>query len=400
MKGLCGIELDNDKIFLSFSSLTNSCLIFRKEVSLTLKRPISSDLLNDDSFKENLNWEKFIKYIKTNADKLQQIIKEEEKQLSLKISDISITIPEALCRTISVEKEIVFKTRRKIGVRDIIYAKRYLQDLSLEWDSFCFHHFVGRYTIDGNNYEKPPLGVTTKKITLASTLVWIPSRFREELAAVINNLDKRLAIIVAEDIGAYALVFDKQSADDTHVLIKVSYNDCRVFVLKRGHRLSDFSVDFSLKILIDKLAEHFMLTESIAMELFDRYISFRTLSYNDKVTKEVSVRNGDCYLNLSINTLNSFVKEHLGKVFDQIADKLDAFPAEKPFQVSLLGRLNPKEAISAFFQENMPYPTVMPVVKIESTALGAMLYGRFRFFEDLVKDNFFHRVAKIYKEYF
>ncbi|MBU0878429.1 MAG: hypothetical protein KKD55_02310, partial [Candidatus Omnitrophica bacterium] len=90
LKGVCGIDVDRDRTFISFASLRKFRLNFLQEIEVEIPC-------------EDRN---FLAYFRKNCDVFNQKIREKEKEYSLRIEKVFLNLPWDLAN-ISVAEEII-----------------------------------------------------------------------------------------------------------------------------------------------------------------------------------------------------------------------------------------------------------------------------------------------------
>jgi hypothetical protein len=178
--------------------------------------------------------------------------------------------------------------------------------------------------------------------------------------------------------------------------VNIGHKNSEVVVYHEGIIYSFKEFDFSLRRILEEIKNKFLFPYSVAQEVFNRYVSFREFSH----LKEVSVKNGDSYVNISTQALNSFVKTYIKNeiniILAEITDKLG-----QDFKVSFIGRLNSKDEFHSFLKEFAPY-IKPPLCENSSSSFGCLRYGTSRFLGQRLENNesFFRRLLNIYKDYF
>lgn len=383
MKGACGIDIDTDKTYIAFAKKLRDELLFMEEAELEIPFSI-----------ENLP-----QFLKENSSSINQKICEKEKQLSLNIENVYINLPMIFSRKGEFSATIPLKKRKKITAADIIFAKKYLQDTHLDWDDFCIHNFVLNYEVEGKTYAFAPTGIIAKKIKLNSCLVWVKDKFRKDTEAVFAGLDRNFAGFISPFASVAGSVFTHpKDMENSCAIIDIAYDRTCVLIF-RDKRISYIKEsDFGLKKIFDELEKKIILPAALAQEVFNRYISFKELSH----LKEVSIKTGSNYINLSTQAANTFVKEYIkNELTAIIAAAKEALSPDA--SVYVCGRLNIKEGFCDFLKSFITYNVKLGNVKeVASKSFGAVNYGTLRFLEEgsLRKDSFVNRVINIYKEYF
>lgn len=383
MKGLCGLDVDKDKIYISLGHLRGSSPVFLQE-----------SILDVESGDKN-----FLELLQESGIAINQKICEKEKALSLVVEKIFVNLPQDACKQGTFSATVPLAKRKKITQSDINFAKKYLQDTYLDWDDFCVHNFILNYEIEGNVYNEPPLGVVAKKIKISSVLVWVKDKFYKDIEDVFDNLERTFGGCVFPAVSAIASVFTSlDSVSDSCIVIDVAYDKTLAIVIKSKKILSIKESNFGLKQIFEELEKKILLPKALAKEVFNRYVSFKELSYS----KEVSIKSDGNYINLSTQAANSFVKDYIKNSINQIMESIGGL-LSSDYAVYFTGRLNEKEGFCDFAKEILPHTVgVTAPAKSISKSFGVLNYGISRFFDNdsMGRDSFLNRIMNLYKEYF
>ncbi len=400
MRGVCAIALDRDKIFISFGRLKGTHLTFLKESEVPI-----ANYRND-----------IIVFLRENFEILDQKIKENEEKFSYRCVKVFLELPWEVAKQKVVEDTVTLKTRKKITSSDITRAKREIEEKFLNWDDFCIHNIVIKYEVEGTSYNKPPLGVWAKKIKLQSLLVWIKDKVQKGVEDILDNLDRNLGGMIAPQISRFSSAFTAREVsglkeegtkllgglsgkDKGQVVVSIDYDKSRFVARSSNNFVFDKEFNFSFRKTIEELAKRFILKVSLAEEIFQRYISFKEIPY----FKEITVKRDSGYVNLSTQTLNSFVKDYIKSEICYILQEINEDIPRDDFTISFIGRLNAKEGFYGSLKDYVPYNLKTPLQKLTaSSSYGCLHYGVSRFLERDHKRNepMFRRILDIYREYF
>jgi len=381
MRGICALALDEDRIFISLASLKRNNLTFKEEVAL----PLAYNSSNIATF------------LRDNSEVIEQKIKKIEEKFFIRTEKIFLELPWNQSVQQIVQEAVPLKRKKRITADDISWAKKHLEDKFLDWDDFCIHNIAMSYEVAGQSYRSAPLGVLARRIKLCSLLVGVKYRVYKEVEDIFNNINRSFGGFVAAPMSALATAFRKRG--ETQAVVNISYGSSSYVIRDENNSISYRKFDFCLRKVIEALAKRFMIPVTLADEVFQRYISFKEIPY----FKEITLKNGQGYMNLSTQTLNLFVKEYIsgeikclvGEIKDQIKNN-DAV-------ISFIGRLNAKEGFFNFLKEHIVYPLNPPLLKAGvSASLGCLNYGVKPFLENDHKENnsVFQRILDIYREYF
>jgi cell division ATPase FtsA len=382
MKGICGIEIERDKVFVSFASVKRDTLTFLEESGV------------DTHFRDD-----FLNYLKDNLGAIDKKIREREEEYSLKVEKIFVSLPwEVECRQI-VEDTIPLKRKKKISNRDIFLAKKQLEDICLDWNDFCIHHIVLNYEVGGLSFREPPIGVEAKKIRLKSLLIWVKDNLHKAVETFFFNYEMSFSGFVSPLISSISLCLQETKTERQVALLNIGYEKSYVVVYKEGEFIFFESFDFSLKGIIHQIEKIFLLSFDLAKEVFRRYVSFKSIFSS----QEVSIKDGDTYINISISSLTTLVKDYIKSEISQIFNKLRQEKDVKISTIFFMGRLNVKEGIGSFLKEISPFPVgELAYSKLVSSSFGCLKYGFFPYLEEIYKRraSFIKKFLDIYKEYF
>jgi len=381
MRGACAIILDCDKAFISYAALRKRSLNFFQETEINSPY--------DDS--DIVDW------LKKNSEVLQDKIVSIEKKSLLDIQRLYLQLPWGSCQIKRVQEAVTLGRRKKIGPGDISSLKKYLENKFLDWDDYCVHNIIFKYEIEGKYYFTAPLGIAAKKIKAEAILVLIKDRIYQEVESIFNNLERNFSGFVLPQVSLFSSVFRKK--DKVRAVISIDYAKSHLVTVDGEEFMNNREFPFGLKQIIEALAEKFMLPFNLAQEVFFRYFSFQETPF----FKEVTIKKEEGYLNLSTQTLNSFIKDYLRTQIQYIAKELDQLANNKDLIVSFIGRLNTKEGFYGFLQSFLSYNLKGSLQKSAlSSSYGCLRYGLNPFLENDYKrkTSFIRYILGIYKEYF
>ncbi|MCP4653167.1 MAG: hypothetical protein GY858_07280 [Candidatus Omnitrophica bacterium] len=385
MKGICGIDINTDRIFISFAAEKKSSPVFRGEieVAIPLKEP------------------NILEFLKEHVQEIVQQIRDNEKTYGLKVEKVYLKLPWGMETVKTYEETISLKARKKIAPKDISFAKKALETAALDWDDFCVHHFPVTYGIEGKVVNHLPIGLWTRKIRLKSNLVVIKDKLRRETKDMFDNLEMGFEGFVAPAVSAFSGSFIDIDNSGKQAVVSVGYDQSHLVIVTEGVITIVKSFDFGLKGAISILADKFSLPFSLAQKIFDRYVFLqeRPIAAAESFNKEVSVKSGDSYINLSINSLNTTLIQYIENNLQSILGCLDS----SGVTVSFLGRLNAKEGFRNILEKFVSFNIApLPYAVNLSSSFGCLRYGALSFLEKdrRRKRTLMERLMKVYKEYF
>lgn len=392
MRGVCAIVLDEDKTFISFAALKRTYLTFLEELEISIP-------CKDDSI---------LTYLRENSEILSQKIKEAEKNYSFRVERVFLELPLHLENKKIVEETVLLKRRKRITPRDISFVKKYLENKFLDWDDFCLHNVGLSYEVENIHYDRPPLGIRAQKIKIQSMLIYIKDKLYKETEEIFDAIDRHFSGFISSRISIFASGFTPADSKylteftkggKTQVVVNFSYSKS-VFVIRNNNDFifgQDFK--FSLKKIIEELSKQFLFDFPLAQEIFQRYISFKEIPY----FKEITIKRGQGYINLSTQTLNLFVKDYIKEGILSLFKQIKEDAENSDFVISFIGRLNKKEGFYSFLKDYLPSLLKPPLKKQSlSSSFGCLEYGVTRFLERDHKEglSLFQRILDIYREYF
>ncbi|MCK4916758.1 MAG: hypothetical protein KAS51_00875 [Candidatus Omnitrophica bacterium] len=377
----CAIVFDEDKSFITFSSLEKGKFKFIQEIELPL--PLMEQNVLD--------------FLYQNIETFDKKIKEIENKKSFIIKKIFLGLPWNFVESKVVSETFLLKRKKKITTGDISLAKSYLENKFLDWDDFCVHNIPIHFNVEGIEYDNPPLNCWAKKIEIKSLLMWIKDKVYKEVESIFDSLDRVFGGVIAGPIGLFAQVYEKKNG--IQAVISIDYGTSHIVIRdKSGFNFIEYT-DFGVKKILDKLANEFLISLSLAEEVFLRYISFKELSYS----KEITVKKEDSYINLSTQSINMFTKRYIGKEIERLIKEIKQLTGNKEFAIAFVGRLNSKEGFYGFLTKFVSVSIKSQTYKSTlSPSFGCVKYGTTRFLENehKVKNSFFYKISAIYNEYF
>ncbi len=381
MGGVCAIVLDQDKTYAAFARIKGGRIFFVKEQALSFT-------CNDNDV---------VGCLRKGSQSLERAIQEIERCYKFRVEKIFVQLPDQLLNEKNVRDIILLKRRKKINIGDINFAKKYLEDKFLDWNDSRVHNIVLSYEAENHKFNQAPIGVWAHRIELHSFLVWVKEKSCREMEDIFDSIDRNFAGFVASYVGTFSSSFSRRKGNQ--VVISIEYNRTSCIVsTDEGFTFREYT-DFGLKAIIEGLARHFLLEISLARELFERYISFKEIPYH----QEVTIKKDGAYINMSTQSLNSFVKQYVKSKITGIIDDIETFILGEEAVVSIIGRLGAKDGVFSFFKECVPYSLQIPLQSpVLSSSYGCLFYGVRPFMERVSGKNesFLKRAAKTYREYF
>jgi cell division ATPase FtsA len=381
MIGASAIVVEEDKTFISFCIFKKKQFNFLKEIEIPLAYK------GDD----------FLSCLRDHAETLNKKILEIEKISSFRVRKTFLEIPESLTFKNNVEETVPLKRKKRITPADIIFVKKYLENKFLDWDEHCIHNIAINYEIDSRSFDFPPIGIWAKNIKIRAILIGTKDTIYRKVEDVFSNFNRRFSGFIVPYISMFSSVFDK--AQNNQAVVSINYNSSYFMINKKVDFIFGQDPDFSIKRIIEELSRRFLVDFSLAEELFYRYVSFKEISY----FKEITIKKEGGYINISLQALNSFIKEHTKEKINVILKRMLEYVKEESLAISFIGRLNAKEGFYSFLKECVPYPLKLPIQNSSiSSSFGCLRYGILRFLErnHVNEESFLARIIGVYKEYF
>ncbi|MCM8786737.1 MAG: hypothetical protein NC935_01630 [Candidatus Omnitrophica bacterium] len=380
MRNFCGITIDNDKTFISFVGLNKGLIKPIEEISLKLN--FDYDIIN---------------FFKKNALIISEKIKEKAKSYGFNIEKIFLGLPSQFVTIKTIEEVVPLARLKKITLADIEIAKKYVEDSVLCWDEFCLHHFVAWYQIEDKRYKLPPIGVVAKKIAIKSSIIYLKDKLYQEIDSILADADLNLGGFVEENISDFSMLSEKSDIGSTYVVINIRYTSSSFAIFKDGLFQLSKSFPLNLVTIFEELSKKFLISVETARNIFQQYFSFKDTSY----TKEISIRNDNTYINISIGAFNSFLMAFIKNQIEILLEQIREILELNDFKILFLGRLNIYEGFMDFLKTFITYNLVLPVISTVNSSFGCVYYGLTKFLESYPKkETFLNRILTIYKEYF
>ncbi len=380
-KGAGAIVIDDDRAFISLGSLKKSSFNFLEEFPLDLSKnsadPVSS--------------------IKENSALLNQAIQDAGKRHRLKVDKIFLELPPAFVSLKKVTEVVPLKGKKRISSFDLRFVKRCLEDKYLDWDDFCIHNIAFNYTVLDSVYPEPPYGVWAKKLGGNFLLASVKEKVYKEVEDIFDNFNLRFSGFVWAALSSYASSFTNPSG--IQAVLRFNHSRSNFLIRTKDDLIFSKDLCFSLKDLIENISKRFLLGYSLAEEVFERYVSFKETPY----FKEITLKKDSGYVNLSIQTINSFVKDYLRSEISHIFESIEKEAGDSNFTFSFIGRLGKKEGFYNFLRDCSNKEEVLPLEQSAiSTSPGCLRYGLSGFFELGYKKgrSTLQYIRDVYSEYF
>jgi len=335
-------------------------------------------------------------------DTVENELKDHEKKQSFFTDRIYLKVPPYLVTTKRWEE--IFPLRRgmkekRITSKDIIIAKKQLEEIALEWDEKIIHHFTETYEVDGTSYVHPPVGLCGRKLKLSSYLVSMKHAVFEAVRETLEGGGRKLDGCVYSPLGDVSGAFSREDMRFKKVaVVNIRSKDTIVSFFAQGRLISLSAFSFGEDDLVRVLQKNLSLPYTIARELLERHFTFRQLPRS----QEITIRSGNSYLNINSTTLNTYVKEALHDALGGI-DKLLRDNLYHDATVSFIGAIVLREGFYDFLRDSFSFSFKVSPYKLRYLpAFGCIRYGMNKFLEDahLRRAPMVNRLVSIYHEYF
>jgi len=390
MRAVCGIDFDKDRIFLSFAALKKNVPFFAGETV------IDKGLGNSD----------IVQFLQDNIELVHKEIETAEQKRAFQVTKLYLKLPPGMEKMNVAEEVVVLKSTKKINNGDIKFIKKYLEDTALGWDDHCVHHFPLDFGIEGKAFESLPVGLWTKRIRVKSLLVTVKDRLYTQIENIFDNYDISFGGFVSSGVCDYSSVFSAGDKNGVKAVVSVGYESAFLTVVDNGFIRSVESFPFGLRRIIETIGKKFSLPDESVKEIIERYISFAPERNNAdgafSAGKEVSLKDGDIYINLSIATLDNLLRNYVQENIATIVAHIDPAYAGK-VSLSFLGRFNKIEGFFDFLKTFVKYEIIpTPFAADISSSFGCARYGVLKFLENNVqsKISLMDRISGVCKEYF
>jgi len=390
MRAVCGIDFDKDRVFLSFAALKKNIPFFSGETI------IDKGLGDGD----------ILKFLQDNIELLYKEIDAVEHKCGFRVAKLYLKLPPGMEKMNVAEEVVVLKRTKKITTGDIRFIKKYLEDNTLDWDDHCIHHFPLDFGIEGRAFESFPVGLWTKRIRVKSLLVTVKNRLHIQVNDIFNTYNILFGGFVSSGICDYSSVFSACDRKGVKAVVNIGYEGTFFTVVDNGFIRSVESFPFGLRRIIEIIGKNFSLPDELAKEIVERYISFaperNSADGKFSADKEVSLKDGDLYINLSIASVDNLLRNYVQENIATIVARIDPAYSGK-VALSFLGRLNKIEGFLDFVKTFVKYEIIIsPFAADISSSFGCARYGVLKFLENKVQPgiSFVDRISKVCKEYF
>lgn len=385
MRVLGGLSLEGNRLFFSFVKNRRGKIIPCAEATKEIL-PTHHSHLGE--------------FIREHIDDINKEIRKKEKHYSFKTDKIFFKLPREFAFKKIVEDEVSLSTYRypkKITHKDIVYTKRQVENISLDWEDVCLHHLVLEYTIGNSRFYRAPIGIQAHKIKLKSSIIFIKRKFLEYFNDLFDNINYKFSGFVYDALADYSSVYSGGS-DVFSLVVHIKEKETAVAGLLSAGLIFEKSFDFGEEDIVLAVANKFCISRELVRSLIVDYGSFKDVP----VSKEISIREGNSYINLSSMSINSLLREVtkdiIEKIVCNIKDELD----RSDFRISFIGRITRTDGFYDFIRDTLDLSLEEPTFEGDAfSAFGCACYGIRRFLEGEDKQSsMWQRILNVYKDYF
>jgi len=381
MRGICGIDIDRDKTVIAFAAIKSGTPMFVRDVTL--------DVASSGSI---------IEHLKANSGLIGRKIKDKSKELAVKIDRVFVSLGWETGDYRLAEDTVAFDVIKRVSCRDIECVRDRIEDEALVHDEYCVHNFEMDYELDDKTYLRAPVGMRAKRLKVRTLVVAIKENIYREAADVLSRMDLVFGGFIAAPCAAMATCLPGREPSRRLVVVNIRYDKSFYLFYDRGRLTILTPIDFGLRSVFIGLQNNFSIPFFLTDEVFSRYLSFKG---TDRL-KEITLKDGDSYVNVSVSAINTFLAQSLAQELGGMAQSLkDSLGGD--LDLTIVGRLSAKDGFYSFLRSCMPQGVgVMPAPGAVSCAWGAARYGIKRFLENAYreKEPFLRRLVRTYKEYF
>jgi len=382
MKGICALGLESDCLRSLFACVQNNRFVPFSEASF----PSFSGDIRD--------------VFSSRIDLIDKEIRFREKKHSFVLENIFCNLP-ADCAKVMIVEDVWPLTpgkKRKLTAKDIADAKAHVENVFLDWNQSCLHNIVLEYYVDDvlcPSLNPVPEG---RKLKIKSQLVYIDRKFHAECSSLFENIGRKFSGFVYGPLSDISLNLPLRGKTSCPLTLNLT-RDRTLCSGIAGGRVKNIFFDFGEKELEEILSQKFLFSPLVCREIFQRHVTFGAAGAH----KEVVIKDGSSYVNVSVSSLNSFLQEKVASALEDIFRELAPVFGEGK-EISFLGRMTLAKGFFAFLNTRFPDLAVASTEfrSLSASLLGCIKYGTCRYLESvpLTRTDWFSRIMRIYKEYF
>jgi len=384
MRVLGGLSIDYDSWDFLFVSL--------KRNKLTPYTGISGE--------SDRHFDHLKEFVMNNIDYINERVSYIEKKNSFKVESIFFRLPREYACKKETEDVISLNLSNKvkrITYKDIDYVKKQIENISLSLKDTCVHHLVLEYRIEDKTFSRPPIGLWARKIHVKSVIIFIPSELHDVFMDSFSNVERKFSGFVYGALADYSAAYNN-IIDKLVFVVNIKKNYTSLSCFRRGNIIFEKVYDFGNRLVISYVAKRLSLNEELVSDLIFKYGSF----YDADLSKEISVREQNAYINISLATLNSLIREAITKNTNIIISDIKNKYLSDDYAVLFIGKIAQRDGFYDFakkyFNMNIEYPLYN---QFSSCAFGCVHYGITRLFErQQSRDSIWQRVVRFYRDYF
>lgn len=383
MIGFCGIGWGDSKLEVMLVSYRDGEFIPLTEIEL--KTP-SRD---------------FLEALQSNLDTLEKELKDKEKKFSMEIERVYIRLPLEWVKVKVIEDTVPLTMDNKkkvITVKDINKAKKYMENVALEWNELCLHNIVLEYSIDDKRYFELTGHLEGRKLELKSLIVFMERNQYQKFYEIFQNIERKFMGFVYSPLADLSVNVRGYNRFSSYATINIGESSTLCAGIIKNYVFYK-RFEFGEDKLKEGIKERFLLSGEVSEQILNQYVSF----LDSPKDKKLVVKDKDSYTNISVGSVNNLVKEITVKEIDSVLEFLKEKLGDK-FKVLFLGKISLLKGFYNFFRTRYPF------LEVDSPCfssaylhlLGCIKYGHHKFLEKVPssKRNLWQTIINVYKDYF
>ncbi len=386
MRIIGGIAYEDGRLNISFASLRRGNLALIS----TYSRKIDSEDFQ------------FFSIFEEYFDEINDCILELEKRYSCRVADMYVCLPYDCVDKVLLEDTVVIdikKRKKRIEIKDIVYAKRHIEKVALNWDDVVVHHLIQGCDVNGREYSELPLGVWADKVTFKSLIITVKSHIYDKFFALFDNVGKDFGGFVYEPLAEYGcFISDMRDVKNPISVVHIQSHGTRIVSFYGSRLVGEELLPVGESDIVKSIANKFLVGEEVAERILFHYGSLRDMH----LSKDISVRSRGGYVNVSLMSLNILLRDSLRGILEHVLEYLKKNVVSSDVKVSFLGRITHIEGFLKLVQETVPFKMLTPFTTMHTgISSGCVRYGVYKFLETFPRrENIFQKAIRAYREYF
>ena len=350
-----------------------------------------------------VNKNDLVEVIRSNIDILEEEIKLKEKKYSIEIEKIYSRLPLEWAKVKIVEDSIPLAIHKKKAIteKDIYNARKYIENVTLDWNEICLHNIVLEYSVDNERYFSLPHHLEGRRLGLKTLLIIMERKKFQEIYKLFDTIGRKFMGFVYTPLADISVNRGGSALTLPYVSVNIGemYTVCSILV---GNNIFYKIFEFGEIMLRRSIEDRFLLSEEISSNILSQYISFHD-SFNEK---ELVLKNNTNYINLSIGSVNNYIKDITSKEITAIVDFLIS-QIEGTFRILFVGKVACVAGFYEFLRKGFPALEIeLPCFYSDHAhLLGCIKYGSFRYLEkvEFPRKRWWDHLSSLYtkcKDYF